>query len=641
MPTVRVPLSGGRVTSRDQSALMGGELSKAQDAYYKPYNPGIWKIPGRTAFNSSPESSPIRGVAWLDFDTTVNDLLVIMRGTAYRKASAAALTGTFSDLAGFDASNYALSGTATTLDTVHFNNQQILLNGVDRNRVVSDTGTQMFHSMLAAVSPPDIANNGAGAGFTLTSQATILYWIEERVKSGNTIIKRSASLSAQVATLTGTGISVKPRINRPAVVNPDATHWAVFASALSGSFPAGAELGEATIATAFIDDTRTGTDPGLPGGTAYGTITAIIANTTFIVPKYGPAPIASTGDIFEDSLLTNDITDTRAVVFSIDGDIHSVPSLNKFRIGDTKRRDSVVAIRSLDTSCVILGRDGVYKIATLPRPGDSTFSPERVKSRIHYAQGCVSPNAAEVFSFGQGLRLAYVSRYGILVTDGSEWDAITDDVDWESEVDISQASKFVLANNFRQYRLELFYIDLNGNRRCMFLHYHPSHAKPTESGSVRAKMTWPIRRDANAACTANIGNIDYIISANDDGKLYVHDNGNSEPVIQGGIQFIVETGEFYPEEAGNEVRIRNLHVRHQAHPGQTADFYHTEFNPGEPPFEVRVPGIDLSFRESTPTFSEGITEGAIFGVSNSDTLGSICLDYYTVMVDPSGTTKEP
>lgn len=643
MPPVMIPVSGGRVTSRDASLLQPGELRVAQDAEYRPYNPAIWKIRGRSEFNSSAESAALRGGAFLEFDADADNLFVVMHGAAYRKATAG-LTGAFSDLAGWDSSNYALLGTATTLDSVHYSNQHVLLNGVDRNRLVRRDGTQMFHGMIAATNAPGVVSGGALTGFTLSSGKSVIYWIEERVKEGGVIIKRSATSAAMCTTLTGAGALVKPRIYLPPLANADTTHWAVYATSASTApaFPVGAEIAEAAISTTFIDDTRTGTDPAIPTGTAYETVTVSIGGTTYVVPKHGQPPIGSTGDIFEDSLIQNDVSDPGNVVFSVDDNVHAIPSVNKFRIGDTKHRDSVIVIRTIETTAVIVGKRGLYRLSTLPRPIDTSFTPERVKAKVGYAHGGVSPMAAALFDYGEGLRLAYVSPYGVNVTDGFTWDVVTDDADWESEVNQSALSTAVLINNPRMYRLELYYPSPGSTRpdRCMFLHYHPSHAKSVE-GSWRSKATWPVRRDANAAFVARIGGVDIVFSCNANGKVYQHDTGNSEPVVAGGIQFKIETGEVAPNGFGQETRLENLHLHHQTHSGQTADLYFIERAAGEDDCEVRTSGIDLTRRESTPTFKQGLAEAFIFGCENSDALGAIGVDYFVVNVAPSGQTKEP
>ena len=74
-----------------------------------------------------------------------------------------------------------------------------------------------------------------------------------------------------IVTLTGSGSVVKPVITRPIQVNPEATHWALFATATSGggsstdaAYPHGFEVAEAAIAVTAIEDARVGINPGLP-----------------------------------------------------------------------------------------------------------------------------------------------------------------------------------------------------------------------------------------------------------------------------------------------------------------------------------------------------------------------------------------
>jgi hypothetical protein len=131
------------------------------------------------------------------------------------------------------------------------------------NRVVQDISIDS--TMPDATTAPSISRDtGAGLGFTLTTGVTIDYWVQERVKSGATIVKRNFSPASAKVTLTGDGTNDKPVITRPATVGADTTHWALFGTAAGTQYPDGAELGEAAIATTTIEDTRSGNDPLLP-----------------------------------------------------------------------------------------------------------------------------------------------------------------------------------------------------------------------------------------------------------------------------------------------------------------------------------------------------------------------------------------
>lgn len=129
-------------------------------------------------------------------------------------------------------------------------------------------------TMKTNTTPPTVASTGAGVGFVLETGRKIQYWVEERIKSGNRILQRNDTAgptqTPQLVTLTGTGAVVKPVVSRPAILNPDATHWALYGTPTSGShqsataaYPYGFLIGEAPIAQAGIEDTRQGINPGI------------------------------------------------------------------------------------------------------------------------------------------------------------------------------------------------------------------------------------------------------------------------------------------------------------------------------------------------------------------------------------------
>lgn len=621
MPIRPIPVSGGLVTSKDPSLLAEGELARADDAEYLPNNPGLWKVKGRTAFNSSAESSAILGGRFLQFDGGMN-LFVTLVGTVYRKATAG-LTGSFSDV------QTGLAGTATTLDSTHYNNSHYLMNGVDRNYVVDSTGAATLHGMLAATTAPTVASTGSGTGFTLSSGSTIIYWVEEQVRSGSSILRRSASSSSATVTLTGTGALVKPVVTKPATLNSDATHWEVYATATGSSFPVGASIGSAAIGTTTIEDLRTGTDPAIPSGSTYDTVSVSLAGTTSLVPKHGPPPIASTGDVFEDSIVCDDSADRSRLRYCFSDSPHDWPS-NFFIRFETKEADIIKLVRALNNSIVVCLQDSLWRVDTLPRPEDAAFQIDRVKSLIQGAQGCVGPMAGCVFSFGEGLRLAYVSKAGILVTDGNSWDVLTDDVDWENTVTLGSLSSSVLINNGSMYRLEFYYTPTGGtaNTKALYLHYHPSHAKRGEGGGLRAKVTGPINVSANAAFMATISSQLYAFTANPDGKLYQERSGASDTSGAGGIAFVCKTGDVYPSGVGNSAMVKQWWVHHSAGASSQTATAKLTMRAENQTDVTATESIPLDMRELTSVRVRGQGEAFAFEMDNSDSTGSFSVNYF-------------
>lgn len=642
MPGETIKVNQGLVDSQDPSTLASGEVVTARDCFYKPGNPALWSALGRVAYNSSAEAGPIIAARALRF-ADLTSIYVTLVGTKYRYG-AAGLTGSFSDLV------TGLAGTATSFDAIYSTrgDMHVLINGVDRNRTVQSGPVVGFHSMAQAVSPPIVQlNGGAGAGFTLTTGKAVSYWIEERVKdaAGN-IIKRNISpvsfatfgqspttypfrtLPRGTTETISTPATYKPRILHPPFVNSDTTHWAVFGTSATSVYPVGGEIGEATIATDFIDDLRTGTDPALTG-TNYETIAISLLGVTVTSPKHGPAPIASTGDLFEGSLLLNDVSNPLYVAYSFWDEPHAFPPLFVIII-PAKKGDRVTGIASLDNYAVIMCRDSLWRLNSLPRQDDAAFSVSRVLSEIEGAHGLVGPKAFAKFSFGTGPRLAYVSTYGIVVTDGHDWSVLTSDFNWEANVEISQLSQAVLINYPRYYLLELRYASKGSTRndKKLYLHYHPSHAKAgIEATDFRVKITGPINQDANDAFVDTVDGLKEAFDANQDGRLYRCHTGFVEPTAPGGMKMVVLTGDRYPGGLGAEATIRALYAHHQAAPGQTA-YVRLVQRRANRPDDMAGDTIPLDRREATPIHIGGTGEAFQYGFEYASTTAQVALDYF-------------
>lgn len=624
MPKVHVHM--GLVSSRDPSLLSPGELSVTDDAMYLPNNPALHKAQGRSKFNTASEGA-IPGGRYLEFDGAA-DKIVIMAGNNYR-ISNANLTGSFSDL------QTGLTS-AATLDSVHYNNSHFLLNGEDRNYEVTSSATANLHGMLANTSAPTVSRDaGAGTGFIITSGNTIDYWVEERVKSGLTILRRNST--TLTVTLTGDGSTDKPVITRPDAVNSDATHWALMGTATNGSFPTGAEISEVVIATTTIEDTRTGTDPSIPTGDAYEVVSISLAGVTQNVSRNGPPPNATTGDVFQDSLVTNDTSDKSRIHYSFPDKPHAFPAVNFIRF-ETKEADEVTAIRVMGKFIMVLMRDTVWRVQTLPRPQDASFQIERVKVKVHGAHGCVGPKALAEFSFGQGPRLAYVSRYGVLVTDGYSWDDLADDMDWENTVEVNKLSSSVLINNPRRYRLEFYFTPKGGsiNTRCMLLHYHPSHAKQATAGSgFRSKLSGPNRVHALDSFVANIGSLHHVFTCNADGFVYLEGQGYTDASSAGGPKFKIRTGDLAFDD---ESRARRWYVHHQDAGDQTATATIIQREAGEDDHETPAE-MPLKRRQRTEVGTDGSGEYLQLQLENSDSTGAVAIDYFEVTPESLGESE--
>lgn len=606
MPRRRLLLNGGYVSARDPAMLAEGELSAADDSMYKPGDQAIWSTTGRTKFNSTAEGDVIRAGVWIGFGpSTTDDLLIAAVGTKYRK-SPSGLSGTFSDLVtGLVGSN--------TLVAVHKDNVNFLFNGADRNRAVATGGVVSFHGMLRNTAAPTVDASGAGS-ITLTSGKALHYWVEERVKVGSEIVRRNAASLQTTVTVTGPITSKSIVVTRPAVRNSEATHWALYGTSAVGVFPIGAEIGEVAIGTTSITDTRTGTDPEFPGGDAYETVATVILGVTQTVPRNDEPPIASTADVYEGCLVTNDVANPSHVRFSFPDEPHAFPASNLINC-DPSGQEAVIAIKVINDMLLVVMRDSIRRIDTMPHPGDASAQPERVKQKVFGAFGGVSPEAVVAYSYGDGEVLGVVTPYALIVTNGMNWDVVSADIDWAKDVGIGAHSD-TLVNNPEMFRLEHRFVGPNGPK-AFFYHYHPHHVKEGK----RLKVTGPNRAPGSKAFVGRIestGAAQIYCAGRFDGFLYNEGVSLGDASSAGGIQFRVSPKGLYPEDLGGEVKVIRTHIHHRA-------ALNTEFNvatvmraEGIDDVTVNDLGLSAERRQTTTSYKFAEGEEIIYTLSSTN-----------------------
>ena len=659
LSTFTIPVDKGAVNSRDPAFLERGELEIAENAEYRSNDIAIWSTLGQTAFNASATAAQVAG-KFLQFDRAANRIIV-STGATWLQAEAGD-AGSFTTL---------LTGLspATLLDGILFGNKGVLWDGVNRARTVDKDLTLVLLGMKANTQSPIVdPDAGSGVGFTLSANNSIDYWIEERVKDADGIIlkrnitvlgtsefttaaiggltvrnflKRKLLLLRAVEEVFGTkefnkeiaflkkvvSEVVKPRIFRPPLVNSDTTHWAAYASATNGVFPIGSEIGEALAAVEFIDDPRTGSDPGLSGD-IYETHAVNVVGLTTVVPKNGEPPIPDTGDIFDDCLVLNDIADRTSIAWSHPRSIHAFPPLNRAYI-PSRPGEKVTFIRRLGVQLLVGTNESMWKFYWLPRPDESSFQRERGKEQIHGAQGVVGPQAGTIFSYGQGMRLAYVSFYGIHITNGVDWDDISDDLDFESLVERSLLHKSVLLDNPSKYRLEWYFAPKGqaAITKVMHFYYHPSHAKESRGGGFRAKITGPNDIEATSAFLVTVNNDKRVYTTTSEGVVYRQGVG----ALNG--TFKVRTKAYEIAGQGDELVLRKvlMHHRKATQPihAQVAYVLHNE----DQDTTRSVAQLDFGSPRSTGAGLDGVCEEFQIEASTTNPPEQVCINQFAVQYE--------
>lgn len=541
MPIHIEPLTQGLVTAKDASLLEPGELVQAASALYRPYNDAISPIKGRQVFGSAIGAN-ITGLRAIPFeaDTTTTTRLLVGHGTVWQTGTGGAWTTIRSGLSTF-----------TRLEAIGFENEYFISDGVNGAYHLNSSGS--IRAMGMEPTEDDdftVANVANGSGLWdqdgQAERAFYYYWITEYdsvrdIESildgdGDQVFVLSATNTIRISILYGSGTYTTKH-------NANADKWRVYRSeAIHGvnpdsTYPIGFLVGTVDIPVSIA--TTTFDDIGNISDIPYAILTLSVAGAAASdIERDGEPPAWYTGDIFEDSMVLNDIAEPGVVRYSFPGMPHSYPSL--YFIGfNTKQVDRVTCIKSLDAVCVVGLQSQVWRLNYLPNETDSEFSRGRCREVISANHGITGPDAACIFTPVEGAsRVAYVSHDGLYMTDGIRTQLLTMDLDWDALVNKSELPNARLVNVQHLWSLFLYYTSNGGsapNNRVLHLSYHPQHLK--EGGYL--KVSGPTSLECRAA--------DY---ANNSSRMFAGTTSvQEEDVVAGQSTAVVETRFIYPEGA--------------------------------------------------------------------------------------------
>jgi hypothetical protein len=190
-------------------------------------------------------------------------------------------------------------------------------------------------------------------------------------------------------------------------------------------------------------------------------------------------PECSTGDVFQGSLVLNDLADETAIRFSLPGEPEAFPGPYVMRFNTTKRKDRVTFMRSLGDVLVVGMENGIKRVNYLPSEQDTDFQTGIAHSDLATDHGIAGPLAAVKFDWpNRGTMLAYASMAGPMLTDAITTRPLNMDLDWANTVKLSALSSCV----FRVYPKE----------KWLVLYYCPAGA--THTKNTRA-LVWSYAAD--------------------------------------------------------------------------------------------------------------------------------------------------
>ena len=394
------------------------------------------------------------------------------------------------------------------------------------------------------------------------------------------VINVASSVFSQSVQLTAVGTAYTYNFDllklnpKPAAANFDTVNFFIDLVAYNTDAGNYAEVDYCKVQVSHGGATGSETDP-FPG------TTVTIGGTIFPLGINGPPPSsASTGDIFQDSLVINDLSNPTQVAYSRAGSIDAFPSFYILKL-DTKDKDSVKNIKSLGSVCLVGLVSQMWRVNYLPREQDAEFDRGRCIEVVDTDHGVVGTHAACKFTISGQAMVGYVSSSGPRMTNGFQATTMTNDLDWESLVDISQLSRCILINDPRFHHLRLYYVPIGGSNlsRCLFLNYHESHVK-----DGKLKVSGPADVSVVDITSGASSTGEEVLYSGIGANVYFENRGVSD-ASGVGITPTLKTREMYQAGMGSEWELKDMFVHHQSSGGPS---YNMSFEVAKSNTDIRI-----------------------------------------------------
>lgn len=174
------------------------------------------------------------------------------------------------------------------------------------------------------------------------------------------------------------------------------------------------------------------------------------------VGRNGPPPKASTGDVFEDHVVLNDVDAPSTIRWSTPGDPESFPVPYSMDF-ETPDNAAVTLIRTLNNRVIVGMTNWLWRVNYLPEETDANFSRGRAREVLSSQLGVVNEMCGCVYTEPNGQqKLAGVHDSGIFSTDGFNIEDLTEDLKWSTIIATANSQAIALINDPENSKL-LFY----------------------------------------------------------------------------------------------------------------------------------------------------------------------------------------
>jgi hypothetical protein len=200
---------------------------------------------------------------------------------------------------------------------------------------------------------------------------------------------------------------------------------------------------------------------------------------------WGQPPIATTGDIFQDSLCLNDVTVGNFLRYSYQTKIDAFPTLYYINF-NTQEQDVITCIKAVGNALVVGMNGRKWRVTYLPRETDASYDRGRCVELLSSEKGIVGTLAACRFTHPEGRQmLASFSGNSFDMTDAYVEKPVTNDIDFRNLVEPTYLNITEVVNNPDLHELLLLYVPKGTSTKNGVLRfsYHPTHIK--QDGSLK------------------------------------------------------------------------------------------------------------------------------------------------------------
>jgi hypothetical protein len=281
--------------------------------------------------------------------------------------------------------------------------------------------------------------------------------------------------------------------------------------------------------------------------TVYPTVVYTFGDIVSQVSKNFPPPSSNTGDLYQDSLVVNDMSNAAIIRYSFPGEPESFPP-TYFLDFETRENDQVRHIRVVNNRLVVGLDTSLWRVNYLPSERDASFDRGKATEMISRSFGIVNPMCACTFTIdGQTEQLAFVSYKGIHTTDGYNFITRTKNQTWRNFISLTSTSTpIALLNDPENRTLRFFYRnDSLGNETFMCLHLSYDAADIDSEGSF--KVSGPVHSRNYSAAGGGYASVESawaVPRSNGNTGIYIGYGGTSAAAGGGKVYF--ETGTAIP-----------------------------------------------------------------------------------------------